>query len=156
VREKRVVTYEHEGVPVKKLLLIGAAAIVAGGIATTPAVAGLAGNSSFSRQIPVQVPSQASPPQLVDEHGSASDDRPTPSASRHLEPGDDRGASRTSEPGDDRGTSRTSEPGDDRGAGRTSEPGDDRGGATRSQEPGDDSGGHGGEDDSSGGHGSDG
>jgi len=130
---------------VKKILLIAAAAIVAGGIASTPAVAGLAGNSSFSRQIPVQVPSQASPPQLVDEHGSASDDRPTPSASRHLEPGDDHGASRTTEPGDDRG-----------GASRSPEPGDDRGGATRSPEPGDDSGGHGGGDDSSGGHGSDG
>jgi len=129
---------------VKKILLIAAAAIVAGGIATTPAVAGLAGNSSFSRQIPVQVPSQASPPQLVDEHGSASDDRATPSASRHLEPGDDRGASRSTEPGDDRGAS------------RSTEPGDDRGGATRSPEPGDDSGGHGGGDDSSGGHGSDG
>jgi hypothetical protein len=153
VREKRVVTSNTKESNVKKILLIGAAVIAAGGIAATPAVAGLAGNSSFSHQIPVRVPSQANAPQLVDDHRPAA----VPSASatsRHVEPGDDRGgASRTPEPGDDRGgASRHVEPGDDRGgASRTAEPGDDHGGASRTAEPGDDSGGHGG-----GGHGSDG
>jgi hypothetical protein len=43
----------------KRLLLILAAIVATGGIAATPAVAGLAGNPSFSHQIPVPVPSQA-------------------------------------------------------------------------------------------------
>jgi len=102
---------------VKKILLIGAAAIAAVGLAATPAVAGLAGNSTFSRQIPVGVPTQAHAPQLVDDHSSASK---VPVPTRHVEPGDDRGtASRSPEPGDDRGgASRSPEPGDDRGGGK--------------------------------------
>jgi hypothetical protein len=131
--------------------------VVAGlAVAAAPAVWGLAGNSSFSHTVPVQLPPQArvaddapvkptvaarpSPlPSVKDDHG------------RHPEPGDDRGSatstvvapatssagrahsvatsrSREVEPGDDRGTA--VEPGDDRGA--AAEPGDDRGGRTSS------------------------
>jgi hypothetical protein len=116
----------------KRLVLITASALVAGGVAAAPAVAGLAGNPSFSHQIPVRVPSQVRTPQLVDDHSR--DARPSPtathshSATRHAEPGDDRGGeTRHAEPGDDRGgPSRGAEPGDDRGG--ASEPGDDSGG----------------------------
>jgi hypothetical protein len=126
--------------PMKRLLI--ASAVVTAALATaTPAVAGLAGNPSFSHKLPVRVPSQA---QVVkfDDHNS-----------RSSEAGDDRGShsspvvsatvSRSPEPGDDRGGVNP-EPGDDRG-GVSPEPGDDRGGASRSPEPGDDhGGGHGG------------
>lgn len=102
----------------KRLLLYSAAAaaIAAAGI---PAVAGLAGNPSFSHKLPVRAPSQA---QLVqfDDHGQAvpSTQRPTP---------------RESEPGDDRRNDGT----------RAPEPGDDRAGVhAGATEPGDDSGGH--------------
>jgi hypothetical protein len=127
----------------KRLVLISASVLAAGGIAATPAVAGLAGNPSFSHQIPVRVPSQAQSPRLVDDHGG--DVRSTPTAihkstSRHAEPGDDRGgASRSAEPGDDRG-----------GLSSHAEQGDDRGGSSRAAEPGDDSGGHGGRGDNGG------
>ena len=40
-------------------LLIGAAGLVAGTLVATPAVLGLSGNSSFSRDIPIPVPSDA-------------------------------------------------------------------------------------------------
>jgi len=53
----------------KRLLLILAAIVATGGIAAAPAVAGLAGNPSFSHQIPVPVPSQAQPPSFADDHG---------------------------------------------------------------------------------------
>jgi hypothetical protein len=120
----------------KRLLLILAAIVATGGIAATPAVAGLAGNPSFSHQIPVPVPSQAQSPQFADDHGH---DGTVPAASasptRHAEPGDDRGgATRHAEPGDDRGGDRAS-------AAASAEPGDDRGGATGHGEPGDDHGG---------------
>ena len=133
-------------------LIITAVALAAVGLAAAPAVAGLAGNPSFSHQLPVHVPSQARVAQLVDDHGR---DNATPPKSAEPEPGDDRGGvtSGEPEPGDDRGgvTSGEPEPGDDRG-GVTSgepEPGDDRGGATSGEpEPGDD---HGGDSSSSGG-----
>ncbi|HYU65415.1 MAG TPA: hypothetical protein VEK09_01575 [Jatrophihabitantaceae bacterium] len=98
-------------------LIISAVALAAVGLAAAPAVAGLAGNPSFSHQLPVHVPSQARAPQLVDDHGR---DDARPSKSSEPEPGDDRGgASSEPEPGDDRGgaTSSESEPGDDRGSG---------------------------------------
>jgi hypothetical protein len=128
---------------VKRILLISAAAVAAGGIAATPAIAGLAGNSSFSHQIPVRVPSQAHAPQLVDDHSDGPGTvhaRPSATPSRHPEPGDDRGGSRrTAEPGDDRGaTSHEPEPGDDHRGSASSEPGDDRGGSRGEPEPGDD------------------
>jgi len=117
----------------KRLLLILAAIVATGGIAATPAVAGLAGNPSFSHQIPVPVPSQAQSPQFADDHGHDGT-VPTASASptRHAEPGDDRGgATRHAEPGDDRGGAAGQvEPGDDHGGSGSghAEQGDDHGG----------------------------
>ena len=100
-------TTKHKERIVKRLLLILGATVAAGGVAAAPAVAGLAGNPSFSHQIPVRAPSQAQPPQLVDDHGrdEATTTVPAvPSRSTHPEPGDDRsGATRHPEPGDDRG-----------------------------------------------------
>ena len=124
----------------KRLALILAGVVVAGGVAATPAIAGLAGNPSFSHEIPVPVPSAAKTPLFADVQRG--DDRG--GATRHAEPGDDRGASVEAEPGDDRGGSTPhAEPGDDR-AGKTpeAEPTDDHGGATPHAEPTDDSGGH--------------
>jgi hypothetical protein len=125
----------------KRLALILAGVALAGGVAATPAVAGLAGNPSFSHEIPVPVPSTAKTPLFADDH---SRDGVTAPASTTAEPGDDRGGvSRPAEPGDDRGgITPDAEPGDDRG-GITphAEPGDDRGGATPHAEPGDDRGG---------------
>jgi hypothetical protein len=103
----------------KRLLLILAAIVATVGIAATPAVAGLAGNPSFSHQIPVPVPSQAQSPQFADDHGR---DRTVTAASTspssHAEPGDDRGgATAHVEPGDDHGGSGSGhgESGDDHG-----------------------------------------
>jgi hypothetical protein len=76
----------------KRLLILGAAAV----IAAAPAVTGLVGNASFAQSVPVHVPAGA---RIIDDHG------------RQVEPGDDRG--RHTEPGDDRG--RHAEPGDDHG-----------------------------------------
>jgi hypothetical protein len=138
----------------KRLALILAGVAVAGGVAATPAVAGLAGNPSFSHEIPVRVPSAAKTPVFADDH---SRDGATVSASatatprddrggitRHAEPGDDKGGiTPHAEPGDDNGgITPHAEPGDDRG-GQTqhAEPGDDRGGQTPGAEPGDDNGG---------------
>lgn len=120
----------------KRLLLILGVTVAASGVAAAPAVAGLAGNPSFSHQLPVRVPSQAQSPQLID-------DRTAPTRSATPEPGDDRGgATRHPEPGDDRNsTTRQAEPGDDRsGATGQPEPGDDRGGVTQHAEPRDDHG----------------
>jgi hypothetical protein len=124
----------------KRLALILAGVAVAGGVAATPAVAGLAGNPSFSHEISVPVPSAAKTPLFADDH---SRDGATVPASATAPPGDDRGGvSRHAEPGDDRGTSPEAEPGDDHG-GLTphAEPGDDHGGITPQAEPGDDRGG---------------
>jgi len=93
----------------KRLLLILAAVVATGGIAATPAVAGLAGNPSFSHQIPVPVPSKAQQPQFADDHGhdgatASGASGATASPTAHPEPGDDRGgATPHAEPGDDRG-----------------------------------------------------
>ena len=67
----------------KRLLILGAAAV----IAAAPAVTGLVGNASFAQSVPVHVPAGA---RIIDDHG------------RQVEPGDDRG--RHAEPGDDRGS----------------------------------------------------
>lgn len=100
----------------KRLALILAAVAVAGGVAATPAVAGLAGNPSFSHEIPVPVPSSAKAPLFADDHSR--DGGPVPAVA-------------------------TTEPGDDHGGGTPhAEPGDDHGGATPHAEPGDDHGGH--------------
>lgn len=125
----------------KRLLLILAAIVAAGGIAATPAVAGLAGNPSFSHQIPVPVPSKAQPPSFADDHGhdgaviTPASAASTTTATAHPEPGDDRGgaapAVTRAEPVDDHG-----------GATPHAEPGDDHGGDTLHAEP---SGDHGGD-----------
>jgi hypothetical protein len=106
----------------KRLLLILAAIVATGGIAAAPAVAGLAGNPSFSHQIPVPVPSQAQAPQFADDHArdrtvTAATTSPTSRSTSHAEPGDDRGgATAHAEPGDDRGgVNGHAEPGDDHG-----------------------------------------
>ncbi len=124
----------------KRLALIAAGVIVAGGVAATPAVAGLAGNPSFSHEIPVRVPSAAKTPRFADDRSR--DGATAPATAR---PTDDHG-----------GLTRPAEPGDDRG-GLTphAEPGDDHGGLNPQAEPGDDYGGparHA-DDDSGGGHG---
>jgi hypothetical protein len=66
----------------KRLLILGAAAV----IAAAPAVTGLVGNASFAQSVPVHVPAGD---RIIDDHG------------RQVEPGDDRG--RHAEPGDDHG-----------------------------------------------------
>jgi hypothetical protein len=125
----------------KRLALILAGVAVAGGVAATPAVAGLAGNPSFSHEIPVPVPSAAKTPLFADDH---SRDGATVPASATASPGDDRGGvSGHVEPGDDHGgITPHAEPSDDRG-GQTphAEPSDDRGGQTPHAEPSDDHGG---------------
>ena len=81
----------------KRLLLILAAIVVTGGIAAAPAVAGLAGNPSFSHQIPVPAPSKAQQPSFADDHGrDGAVTTPASTASKstataHPEPGDDHG-----------------------------------------------------------------
>ena len=140
----------------KRLILIIAGVAVAGSVAATPAIAGLAGNPSFSHEIPVPAPSAAKAPVFADDHSR--DDGTVPaSAAATAEHGDDLGTSAKAEPGDDcGGITPHAEPGDDRGGqvahaepgddrgGITphAEPGDDRGGATSAAEPSDDSGGH--------------
>ena len=101
----------------KRLALILAGVAVAGGVAATPAVAGLAGNPSFSHEIPVPAPSGAKTPVFADDH---SRDGATVPASVTAPRGDDRGgASRHAEPGDDRGGQTPhAEPGDDHGGSR--------------------------------------
>lgn len=115
----------------KRLVIFGVAAGAAVAVSAAPAVAGLIGNASFSRQIPVQIPSGATPAQLADDRGdrgpsstsSAGVDRPQAPRSevvdRHGSP------ATTAEPGDDNGglgSDRPAEPGDDRGRGGTPTP----------------------------------
>ena len=69
----------------KRIALIAAGIALAGGIAATPAVAGLAGNPSFSHEIPVPVPSKAKQPVFLDDHGGGTRSPATP----HAEPTDD-------------------------------------------------------------------
>ncbi|MEO9236805.1 MAG: hypothetical protein ABI418_01810 [Jatrophihabitantaceae bacterium] len=109
--------------------LLVASAIVVGALATaTPAVAGLAGNPSFSHKLPVRVPSSGQVVQF-DDHGQEVSDnrgsqssRPSATSISTHEAGDDNGGastSRSAEPGDDNGgasTSRSAEPGDDHGS----------------------------------------
>ena len=110
----------------KRIMLVAVGIALAGGIAATPAVAGLAGNPSFSHEIPVPVPSKAQQPVFLDDHGGRT---PSP-ATRHSEPGDDRGHAATT-PAAPRAV-----PTDDHG-GLTphAEPSDDHGGLTPHAEP---------------------
>jgi hypothetical protein len=84
----------------KRIALIAAGIALAGGIAATPAVAGLAGNPSFSHEIPVPVPSKAKQPVFLDDHGGGTRSPATP----HAEPTDDHGGlTPHAEPTDDHG-----------------------------------------------------
>jgi hypothetical protein len=123
----------------KRLALIIAGVVVAGGAAATPAVAGLAGNPSFSHEIPVRVPSAAKTPSFVDDHSR--DGATAPATARATD--DHGGISQHAEPGDDHGgITPHIEPGDDHGGlNPQAEPGDDHGGLTPHAEPGDDHGG---------------
>jgi hypothetical protein len=91
---------------------LAAVALVLAGV---PAAVGLAGNDSFTRDVPVRVPQQAqtvtpTPESTTDDDGTA-DQGPG-----EAEPGDDQGEDA---PGDD-----ATEDGDDNGD--NSEPGDDQ------------------------------
>src|SRR3954454_23376615 len=112
---------------------LAAAALVAAGV---PAAYGLAGNDSFTRDVPVRVPEQAQT--VTPTVGPTANDDGTPDQGRgEVEPGDDHGGNvprdlRT-EAGDDHGaTSHEAEPGDDHGGttGHHAEPGDDHDGTS--------------------------
>lgn len=112
----------------KRLPIVGGAAVVAAGaLAAIPAVLGLAGNPSFSQQVPVRPPQHARVLVLSQSHAprvvaSSATPTPTPTAvapmpSVHSSVPDDRfpaSASRTEaaeptrhlEPADDRGRNR--------------------------------------------------
>jgi hypothetical protein len=96
----------------KRLLTFCAALTVA----AIPAVTGLAGNASFAQGVPVQVPAQAAQAAKVAA-------APTPTTSKHAEPGDDKG--KHAEPGDDKG--KHAEPGDDKGNDQNGKHGSDDG-----------------------------
>jgi len=119
----------------KRVLLVSAAVIAAGGIAASPAIAGIAGNSSSDTPVPARVSTQVITPRPVDDLGRHQRDFRSATA-RHAEPGDDRGRGAELEPGDDRGRGAELEPGDDRGRGAELEPGDDHG-RSAELEPGD-------------------
>jgi hypothetical protein len=128
-------------------LLIGAAGLVAGTLVATPAVLGLSGNSSFSRDIPIPVPSGAHQVHFTQpSDGSSPSLEPEPSESFEDRPGHD---VRSSDGADDHGGLRgPGRGGDDDGPGH--DVGDDHGG----RRGGDDRSGHGGgSDDGSGGRG---
>lgn len=96
----------------KRILLVAAGIALAGGIAATPAVAGLAGNPSFSHDIPVPVPAGAQTPVFADDHGGAT---------RDPEPGDDGGGASPGarSVGDHGGATPHAEPSDDHHRGGT-------------------------------------
>jgi len=131
----------------RRLAVILTGVVLAGGVAATPAIAGLAGNPSFSHEIPVPAPHAAKAPLFADTKHR--DDRG--GVRRHAEPGEDRGASSKAEPSDDRGsTAPEAEPTDDHGVQTPhAEATDDHGGdqvphAATSDDSGGGSGGHGG------------
>jgi hypothetical protein len=133
-----------------KYFLAAAALVVAG----VPAAYGLAGNDSFTRELPVRVPEQAQTATPTDAP-TANDDGTADQGRGEVEPGDDHGGDvprdlRT-EAGDDHGTAGDdeAEPGDDDGgtSGHHAEPGDDNGGTSGHDTSGDTSGGTSGNDD---------
>src|SRR6185312_12284447 len=114
---KGVLDTHPEGAPeMKRLALIAAGVVVAGGVAATPAVAGLAGNPSFSHEIPIPVPSAAKTPLFADDH---SRDGATASSATAKPTDDHGGLAPHAEPADDHGgLAQPAEPGDDHGGGR--------------------------------------
>jgi hypothetical protein len=97
----------------KRALIFTATAVAVVGLSAAPAVAGLVGNASFSHQIPVRVPSGATPAQLIDDRGHDATPGAPSTAGPTSTPTDDHGTP-TDDHGGARGT-RESEPGDDRG-----------------------------------------
>jgi hypothetical protein len=89
-------------------VILAAVGVAATGLATAPAVAGLAHNPSFSHELRVRVPSDAQTVERGDDQGLTVRPKPsatpsvTPSCSQHPEPGDDRSGS-SPEPVDDKG-----------------------------------------------------
>lgn len=67
----------------RRLVLIFTAFLAAGGIAAVPAIVGIAGNPSFSHQIPVRVPTHARPVHLVDDAAGAARSSPEAVPSTH-------------------------------------------------------------------------
>src|SRR4051794_15332122 len=122
----------------KRVLLVSAAVIAAGGIAASPAIAGIAGNSSSDTPVPARVSTQVITPRPVDDLGRHQRDVRSATA-RHAEPGDDHGRGAELEPGDSHGRGAELEPGDDHGRGAELEPGDDHGRGAE-LEPGDERG----------------
>lgn len=115
----------------KRIVWIVVVVVAAVGIGAAPAIAGLVGNSSFSRNIPVRIPTQARTPRQVDGHGPATDVLSTAGQSPRDESGDVGGRSRR-EPGPgeaQRGDER-------RGARNEPEPGNNSSGASGELEPG--------------------
>src|SRR3954470_5072689 len=108
---------------------LAAAALVAAGV---PAAYGLAGNDSFTRDLPVRVPEQAQTATPTDAP-TANDDGTADQGRGEVEPGDDHGtdtpSTASTEDGDDHGgtSGHEAEPGDDHGgtSGHEAEPGDD-------------------------------
>jgi hypothetical protein len=113
----------------KRILLIAAGAVIAGGVAATPAIAGVAGNPSFSHTISVPVPSTAKSPHFVDDHKDKDKEN-------HGHKGKDDGPGH--EKGDDGGRKTVTV-----SASPSATPTDDHGGLTPHAEPTDDRGGHG-------------
>ena len=120
----------------KRLALILAGVVVAGGAAATPAIAGLAGNPSFSHEIPVPVPSAAKTPAFADDHSRDGATVPASATARR------RRRPRRHDParraGDERRVTRGRAGDDHGGITPHAEPGDDHGGLTPHAEPGDD------------------
>ena len=97
----------------KRALIFSAVAAAAVCASAAPAVAGLVGNASFSRQIPVPVPSGATAAQLADDHGddgipADADRRPGPSTRLDARCGPTTAVPAMPMPGDDRGGDGTS------------------------------------------------
>jgi hypothetical protein len=136
-------------------LLIGAAGLVAGTLVATPAVLGLSGNSSFSRDIQVPVPSGAHQVHFVESSDGAQPSlEPEPTESIEDRPGHDVVSSdATDDHGGLRGSDDSGSDGSGRGGlddGPRHDIGDDHGGRRGD----DDRDGHGGgSDDGSGGRG---
>jgi hypothetical protein len=126
-----------KGLPQMLKYFLATAALVVAGV---PAAIGLAGNASFTRDIPVRVPDQAqttSPASVP----TASDDGTDDQGPGEVEPGDDHSAV----PGDE-----ATEGADDHGDDAAGEDvGDDHGGDTAGHDAGDDHGGTSGSDDGS-------
>lgn len=135
-------------------LLIGAAGLVAGTLVATPAVLGLSGNSSFSRDIQIPVPSGAHAVHFAEpEPGDDRSGAPTPDPERTAEdrPGDD---VRSSDATDDHGgLRRSSGPGGGLDDGPLHDVGDDHGGRRGADDRGGSNTGPGGGSDDGSGHG---